>query len=659
MQKGKDTARVYKSKQEVVVYGTGTKNGNSIDAVKQTLNSSDDVISMVQGITMMRRANFAQEPSIRGLSAGEICVTIDGMKMHSACTDRMDPISAYIEIENMRRLEVNKGAGDVANGQSVGGTMNFVTQHADVSTPLFFRAECGYESVSNLRRARAEANVATTDEKFAVRATTSIKRSGDYSAGNVMRIGNSGYSKENYLLDAVWRINTNSSLGAMMITDAARDIGYPALIMDATKTLAYIGAVEYKNSKVSELITQLNCKMYWNSVEHIMDDYKRSDSEIKQRSVMPNMYMPMVGTTQTTGFIANATSVTESSMYKLIADLYMLNANATMRMLPLDKKPEMFLHNLGDITLTNYALAGEYVYQPSVEVSFQTQARFDYTSRFINDASAKRSLESYLNSTIDTRRYFLYSVNAAVTWQALEELSVTAVGARSMRAPTHIENFGYYLYNPMDNSVYIGNPNIKPTTSYQTEIKTEYTTDDIAIGGAVFVYSIQDYIAGVTFVEADTTNPLFKQAFRKYDNIGTAQILGAELNGTYAVTENIQARLAAKIQSGKSIRYNESLPFMPPAECDIRIGYKQEYWWAEFSGRIVASQNSISTVILHEDVTKGFAIADIRIGFIVYEHINVKMGIENLFDTLYHEHFAINNLPSRGRNFYTNVAYTF
>ncbi|MBL7973652.1 MAG: TonB-dependent receptor [Candidatus Kapabacteria bacterium] len=659
VKKGKDSVRVYKSNQAVVVYGTGTNNGNSIDVVKQTLNSSDDVISMVQGVTMMRRANFAQEPSIRGLSAGEICVTIDGMKMHSACTDRMDPISAYVEIENMRRLEVNKGATDVTNGQSVGGTMNFVTQHADVSTPLFYRAEGGYESVSNLRRARAEANIATTNEKFAVRATTSIKRSGDYSAGEATRIANSGYAKENYLLDAAWRINGSSQLGAMMIADAARNIGYPALIMDASKTMAYIGAMEFKTTGISELISQMNCKLYWNTVEHTMDDYKRSVEEITTRVIMPNMYMPMVGTSQTTGLLANATSVAESSLVKLTVDLYMLNANATMRMIPLDNKPEMFLHNLGDITLTNSALAGEYIYQPSAVLSFQTQARFDYTSRFINDASAKRTLESYLNTTIDTRTYFLYSVNAAATWQALEEVSVTAVAARSMRAPTHIENFGYYLYNPMDNSVYIGNPFIKPSVSYQAEVKADYVTEDIALSSAVFMYTIQDYIAGVTFVEADTTNLLFKQAFRRYDNIGSAQLLGAEFNGTVALTESIQALFAAKVQSGKSIRYNESLPFMPPAECDVRLSYKQEGWWAEIGCRFVAAQNSISSVILHEDVTKGFAVADMRFGVAVLSHVTVKAGIENILDSLYHEHFSINNLPSRGRNFYANVAYTY
>ena len=55
--------------------------------------STEKVLQSVPGVNMIRRGNFAQEPTIRGLNAAQINVTIDGMMVFGACTDKMDPVS--------------------------------------------------------------------------------------------------------------------------------------------------------------------------------------------------------------------------------------------------------------------------------------------------------------------------------------------------------------------------------------------------------------------------------------------------------------------------------------------------------------------------------------------------------------------------------------
>jgi iron complex outermembrane receptor protein len=101
----KDTIRKplprYNIREEVRIYGETPEQRRLLQLTK-TFNATDDVLEQVEGVSMMRRANFALEPTIRGYNAGQVAVVIDGMKMHSACVDRMDPVTAYIEIENLK-----------------------------------------------------------------------------------------------------------------------------------------------------------------------------------------------------------------------------------------------------------------------------------------------------------------------------------------------------------------------------------------------------------------------------------------------------------------------------------------------------------------------------------------------------------------------------
>jgi len=140
---------------EVVVYGE-----NEFNKTDDRLNSTDDIIRQVEGVSMLRRANFALEPSIRGMSAGQVGIVVDGMKIFSACVDRMDPVTAYVEVENLEKLEVSKGAFDMTRAPSLGGAINMVTHKPDFNRPFAIQAETGFESVSQLRLFRGVVNYA-------------------------------------------------------------------------------------------------------------------------------------------------------------------------------------------------------------------------------------------------------------------------------------------------------------------------------------------------------------------------------------------------------------------------------------------------------------------------------------------------------------------
>ena len=60
----------------------------------------EDILSRLPEMSLIRRGTYGMEPAIRSLSGGQINVLIDGMRIHGACTDKMDPATIYISTWN-------------------------------------------------------------------------------------------------------------------------------------------------------------------------------------------------------------------------------------------------------------------------------------------------------------------------------------------------------------------------------------------------------------------------------------------------------------------------------------------------------------------------------------------------------------------------------
>ena len=56
---------------------------------------------------MFRRGNYAPDIVRHGMRNGQVGITIDGMQIFGACTDRMDPITSYVEANNLNSISTN------------------------------------------------------------------------------------------------------------------------------------------------------------------------------------------------------------------------------------------------------------------------------------------------------------------------------------------------------------------------------------------------------------------------------------------------------------------------------------------------------------------------------------------------------------------------
>jgi len=629
-----------KLSDDVIVYGA-----NQSTKIEGWLNSTDDIMQKSEGVSLQRRANFALEPSIRGMSAGQIGVVVDGMKIFSACIDRMDPVTAYVEVENLKRMEVSKGSFDMTQAASVGGTINMITQKADFSHPLTIQAEMGYESVSKLKRLRSEINISNT--KWAARGTFSIKNSSDYYAGKNRKIENSGYRKNNYTFNFTNKFNNRHSLEFAFIGDNAYNIGYPVLLMDATKALSQIYRLEHKWNNPFANLNYINSKIYYNRIDHWMDDYNR---DVTQRPIMTNMYMPMFGNTKTVGAMFEFLVIENSHSFKMILDFYRVAAFADMTMISVfDDVSDMYLINIGDAVLNNSSATLDYNWVPINRLRFRANLRYDYSKRNIHNEDARRLLEGFWKSNEIEQTYNIFSFSGALEYELEKGVALQLALAQSERLPTHIENYGFYLYNYTDDYFYTGNPTLKPELSRQIEFSTLLSSESYYLKFNTYYNNINNYISGL----------LQSDEFKIFTNISSAYITGAEISGSINLMPKLQFSANAAYAYGYNREYNESLPMIPPLEGSIGLQFIEEIFRLSVESRFASKQTRIANTTTTEDRTAAFIVFNFRGQINLWNYFELKFGVENITDKFYNEHLAINNLPSRGRNFYAGLSFLF
>lgn len=79
--------------------------------------SVDEFLSSSDNISFIKRGAYAWEPLLNNMSTERSTVTIDGMHVFGACTDKMDPITSYVESNNLATIDIKSGQEEVFTAQ--------------------------------------------------------------------------------------------------------------------------------------------------------------------------------------------------------------------------------------------------------------------------------------------------------------------------------------------------------------------------------------------------------------------------------------------------------------------------------------------------------------------------------------------------------------
>jgi len=638
----------YEIGHEIVVEGSASEKNLSSYTQHTNGEELEHLLQTMDGVSVIQRGAYAWEPSIRGLDDQRIQVTIDGMQVFKACVDKMDPITAYVDTDNLERLRVDKSGSSIASGSGKAG-ITLVTKKAEFSpfsleTESTYRLPDGYRSLS--------AQTAFSNRNNAIRASFTHKEADNIIAGGGKEVSLSGYQKSNLNLQYRYRLKGEKKLELGYILDHAQDVGYPALLMDATQATAHIFRAEMQWLRGPQSPSHRSIMMYANTVEHLMDDYSR---DVTQRAVMRNMHMPMKGETFTYGVRWNEMIHLDKHRLQVFTEAYHSSAFGDMTMESLLGIPDMYLINLGDIETFHGSTGFSSHWFPTEATSIKLETGLAYNRVLLGDDVSRSFFDGMISGASTPRSFTLPSISMDALVLLTSKFTIRLNGVYAHRAPSYTELYGHYIYNYVDGFFYDGNPNLQPEKTSNAEVSLQWDSKRNSWSLTGHVRLIEDYIFGE--INADLSNSFYQ--FKQYTQQGNALIGGLELRWLADWGSYLTSDIRASYLYGDHLSEQDPLPFIAPLNGLGIIRYIRNSWKLGWQVEAVANQERISKVHSNEDVSEGFLVIGAELTkSLKDEKWSIQLKAKNLADRYYHRHESIGNIPELGRSIQVSLRYT-
>ncbi|HQA75219.1 MAG TPA: TonB-dependent receptor, partial [Flavobacterium sp.] len=110
-----------KQLKEIIVIGKKTQ---VFEKQTKSLSTVDEYLQKSSRVGMIKRGAYAWEPIINSMPTERTLVTIDGMRIFGACTDKMDPVTSYVEVSNLSEATICSGQEGACFGTTIGGSID-------------------------------------------------------------------------------------------------------------------------------------------------------------------------------------------------------------------------------------------------------------------------------------------------------------------------------------------------------------------------------------------------------------------------------------------------------------------------------------------------------------------------------------------------------
>ena len=206
------------------------------------------------------------------------------------------------------------------------------------------------------------------------------------------------------------------------------------------------------------------------------------------------------------------------------------------------------------------------------------------------------------------------------------------------------------------NSFDVGNPSLETETGLGFDVFGRFTRQRLSAEVTWFRNTISGYI----FPQA--TGKLSRTLLPIYQFVGEDALLtGFESLLGWSMPAGFKLEAAASYVHGAIRATNEPLPFMPPLQGRLAIGYSPVDWFVEAEARMAGSQERTGRF---EQATDGYAVVGLSGGLRLTVagrlHV-VTLHLENLGDTVYRNHLSRVKeiMPEAGRGLGVNYRVVF
>ena len=615
-------------------------------SVKGQAASIDEHLGELRNVNLVRRGSYAWEPVVNNMQTERLSTTIDGMKIFYACTDKMDPVTSYVESGNLQSINLNSGLdGNPQATGNIGGSLDLRLRKAGFDNdPYHVSLSAGHEWNGHIQVYGADA--ALSGHRAYANIGAFYRHADNYKVGGGDVLQFSQFQKVNVFTNTGLRLTEKDLVEATFIFDRADDVGYPALNMDVAKAVGLITSLSYKHlfAKAS-----WETKAYYNHITHEMDDTKRPDVEI---------HMDMPGRSWTAGVYSLLMTSYGQHDVTLNYDLYYNRLFADMTMYPGGAAP-MYMVTWPDVGTLNTGVALTDNVRIADNHSLRLSAKLSWQQQRLNNEEGYHALRVFFPGMGDA--YHQTTGRIAANYQLSIVNCQFNIGAGwGSRAPTVTEAYGYYLNNTFDQYDYIGNPSLKNESAVEVNGATKISFPDsqfsISLDANAFFFS--NYIIG-QFETRLSPMTVGAEGVKVYGNISHATIANASLTTEWQLTEQLRWNGKVSYSTGRDAD-GDALPLISPVswQTELQYNYRRLQLQAVVKGN--ARQSSYGAKY-GESAAKAWTICnlglvyDVRISGL---QLLARAGVENLFDRHYVTYADWNHIPQKGRNIYLNLTFT-
>ncbi len=640
------------------------------EKVVQPKNVADLFID-INGFSVIKRGNYAIDPSFRASQYEQLNVQYDGgTKAMHACPNRMDPITTHIIPEEISKIEIVKGPFTVRYGATFGGVINMVTQKPNyMDHGLHGKMSAGYES--NGGSLVSMAQLQYIQEAYDIVGNFGYRDFGDYEDGNRIEIPSS-FRSTDYGIKMGYNFSKNQRLQLHWRQSFGRDVLHAALPMDTDFDNSSILSIDYKLNNTGTIIKSLTAKLYYSYVDHLMTNKNRPSfammeavSSVEATTIGGKLelkWKPSQNLTAYSGF--DALHISRDGIRTRLVKI--MNGNELpMPMLFNDKVWQ-------DSSIDDIGLFAEVNWAVNNSTILTAGTRYDLVLSNINDP------EEDFASMYDLDRRTENNISATLSVKKLvsDRFILEAAYGRGVRSANMVERYINHFTVGQDAYEYIGNPGLKAEVNNQFEIGFKGSaplnkSSDTFSYAASFYYSFfENYI--VARIDESLNRKFMPMAQPRhpkvFSNLDEAYKTGFEMMAKVNFLNNVYFKTELAYVYAKNKILNESLPLTPPFTSKISLGMEKEKYWCNAQFNLVSKQENIAPSF-GETETDGYQTLDIRVGVTPFKNIVLGMAVLNVFDETYHNHlnFSFINqanfkrvpINEPGRNFSAFLQFKF
>ncbi|WHF50650.1 TonB-dependent receptor [Chryseobacterium gotjawalense] len=631
--------------QEVIVIGTSKISSKE----NKPLGSIDEYLQKSAKVDMIKRGAYAWEPLINGMPTERTLITIDGMRIFGACTDKMDPITSYIEVSNLMEASISSGQEGSCHGNTIGGSIDLKRNKMMFGQKKWnFNVNSGYETVNQQKIFGA--GTSFKKEKFYTDVNFMTRDAENYKAGGNIEIPYSQFRKINISGISGVKLGENKLLEASVIYDKANDVGYPALPMDVSVAEALIASLKFQMLPESDFLKSWETKVYFNTIMHRMDDTKRPNVAI---------HMDMPGWSKTFGYYSHLKSVINQHHFLLNINGFYNKSSAEMTMYPADKSEKlMFMLTWPDVR----TLAQSFYLEDQISLNQNSSVRLSASVTMhqnkVESEFGLNSLQIFYPEMNAEKNRILKSFAANYQFDKNGFQAGFGLGYGD-RAPSVSEGYGFYLFNSFEKYDYIGNPYLKNESSLEANAFIGLKKEKYNAKISSSYFHISDYIVG-KIIPHLVPMTIGANGVKTYTALDYATLFNVSLSTELRIVEPLKWTTQFVYTCGKDNEQG-NLPFMSPFSYQTALRYERNKFSSEISVfgntkyRDFAPQYG-------ESETPDYAVVNANLGYsfpLGDAKMHAKIGVENIFDRYYTTYSDWNNIPQPGRNLFINLNFSW